>query len=95
MLIPFFFFCLAFVAGVGKGLVGVVTRPTSGVVDFASSSFEGIRRYILSYSRKYNPRCMMYNNKTANCSAVLGLVRIKTGHCIKKCGVCTGLSPIA
>ena len=34
-----------YVAGVGKGLVGVFTRPASGVVDFASSSFEGIRRY--------------------------------------------------
>ena len=33
------------VSGVGKGLVGVFTRPASGVVDFASSSFEGIRRY--------------------------------------------------
>ena len=31
-------------SGVGKGLVGVITRPASGVVDFASSSFEGIRR---------------------------------------------------
>ena len=30
----------------GKGLVGVVTRPTSGVVDFASSSLEGIRRLV-------------------------------------------------
>lgn len=34
-----------FFKGVGKGLIGVVTRPVSGVVDFASSSFEGIRRY--------------------------------------------------
>ncbi|VDQ13660.1 unnamed protein product [Trichobilharzia regenti] len=25
-------------------MVGAVTRPVSGVVDFASSSFEGIRR---------------------------------------------------
>ncbi|XP_067654011.1 intermembrane lipid transfer protein VPS13A-like isoform X3 [Haliotis asinina] len=33
-----------FFKGIGKGLVGVVTRPTSGVIDFASSSFEGIRR---------------------------------------------------
>ncbi|KAL4216396.1 Vacuolar protein [Mactra antiquata] len=33
-----------FFKGVGKGLVGVVTRPTSGVIDFASSSFEGIKR---------------------------------------------------
>ncbi|VDP79826.1 unnamed protein product [Echinostoma caproni] len=34
-----------FFKGVGKGLVGAVTRPVSGVVDFASSSFEGIRRF--------------------------------------------------
>ncbi|VDN14542.1 unnamed protein product [Dibothriocephalus latus] len=33
-----------FFKGMTKGLVGVVTRPISGVVDFASSSFEGIRR---------------------------------------------------
>ncbi|XP_065940396.1 intermembrane lipid transfer protein VPS13A isoform X3 [Magallana gigas] len=33
-----------FFKGIGKGLVGVVTRPTSGVIDFASSSFEGIKR---------------------------------------------------
>jgi len=31
-------------SGMGRGLVGVITRPASGVVDFASSSFEGIRR---------------------------------------------------
>ena len=31
-------------AGVGKGLVGVVTRPASGVVDFASTSFDGLKR---------------------------------------------------
>ena len=36
-----------FFKGVGKGLVGVVTRPTSGVIDFASSSFEGIKRFVL------------------------------------------------
>ena len=35
---------LRYVSGIGKGLVGVVTRPTSGVIDFASSSFEGIKR---------------------------------------------------
>jgi hypothetical protein len=32
------------VAGIGKGLLGIVTRPASGIVDFASTSFEGIRR---------------------------------------------------
>ncbi|CDS40179.1 Vacuolar protein sorting associated protein 13A [Echinococcus multilocularis] len=33
-----------FFKGLGKGLIGTVTRPVSGMVDFASSSFEGIRR---------------------------------------------------
>ena len=33
-----------YVAGIGKGLVGVVTRPTSGIVDFASSSLAGVKR---------------------------------------------------
>jgi vacuolar protein sorting-associated protein 13A/C len=33
-----------FFKGVGKGLVGVVTRPAGGVVDFASTSFAGIRK---------------------------------------------------
>ena len=32
--------------GMGKGLVGVFTRPASGVVDFASSSFQGIQRLV-------------------------------------------------
>uniref|UniRef100_A0A8W8NLW4 Intermembrane lipid transfer protein VPS13-like C-terminal domain-containing protein n=1 Tax=Magallana gigas TaxID=29159 RepID=A0A8W8NLW4_MAGGI len=30
--------------GIGKGLVGVITRPSSGMVDFVSSSFEAIKR---------------------------------------------------
>lgn len=30
--------------GVGKGLIGVVTRPVSGVVDFASSTMHSVRR---------------------------------------------------
>lgn len=30
--------------GLGKGLIGVVARPTGGIIDFASSSFEGIRK---------------------------------------------------
>lgn len=33
-----------FFKGAGKGLIGVVVRPVGGVADFASSSFEGIRR---------------------------------------------------
>ncbi|WKX92088.1 hypothetical protein Q1695_010264 [Nippostrongylus brasiliensis] len=35
---------VGFVKGVGKGLIGVVTRPVSGVVDFASSTMHSVRR---------------------------------------------------
>ena len=48
-----------FFKGLGKGLVGVVTRPTSGVIDFASSSFEGIKRIAdmsVDVHRLRNPR---------------------------------------
>lgn len=34
-----------FFKGIGKGLVGVVARPTGGIVDMASSTFQGIQRY--------------------------------------------------
>ncbi|KAI4489144.1 hypothetical protein M0804_004642 [Polistes exclamans] len=33
-----------FFKGFGKGVVGLVTRPTAGVVDFASGSFGAVRR---------------------------------------------------
>ncbi|XP_077266001.1 vacuolar protein sorting 13C isoform X2 [Temnothorax americanus] len=33
-----------FFKGFGKGVVGLVTRPTAGVIDFASGSFGAIRR---------------------------------------------------
>ncbi|XP_044301886.1 vacuolar protein sorting-associated protein 13A isoform X2 [Varanus komodoensis] len=33
-----------FFKGVGKGLVGAVARPTGGIIDMASSTFQGIKR---------------------------------------------------
>jgi vacuolar protein sorting-associated protein 13A/C len=33
-----------FFKGVGKGLVGVVARPTGGIVDFASGTFDSVKR---------------------------------------------------
>ncbi len=36
---------LGFFGGVGKGLIGVVTKPTAGIVDFTSQSLEGLRKY--------------------------------------------------
>lgn len=31
--------------GLGKGVLGVVARPVGGIVDLASSSFDGIQRW--------------------------------------------------
>lgn len=36
-----------FFKGVGKGLVGAVARPTGGIIDMASSTFQGIKRYVV------------------------------------------------
>uniref|UniRef100_A0A3Q1EA20 Vacuolar protein sorting-associated protein 13 VPS13 adaptor binding domain-containing protein n=1 Tax=Acanthochromis polyacanthus TaxID=80966 RepID=A0A3Q1EA20_9TELE len=46
-----------FFKGIGKGLVGVVARPTGGIVDMASSTFQGIQRYLpkLSEVTKLRP----------------------------------------
>ena len=30
--------------GVGKGVAGLVTRPTGGIVDFASGTFDTVKR---------------------------------------------------
>ncbi|CAF4120481.1 unnamed protein product, partial [Adineta steineri] len=35
---------LGFVKGLGKGFIGLATRPTGGVVDFASTSLDVIKR---------------------------------------------------
>uniref|UniRef100_H3AXY1 Vacuolar protein sorting 13 homolog A n=1 Tax=Latimeria chalumnae TaxID=7897 RepID=H3AXY1_LATCH len=35
---------IGFIKGVGKGLVGAVARPTGGIIDMASSTFQGIKR---------------------------------------------------
>lgn len=35
-----------FFKGVGKGAIGLVTRPTAGVVDFASGTLGAVKRYL-------------------------------------------------
>ena len=34
-----------FFKGLGKGLLGLITKPTGGAVDMLSTAFDGIRRY--------------------------------------------------
>jgi vacuolar protein sorting-associated protein 13A/C len=33
-----------FFKGLGQGAVGLVARPTAGVIDFASGSFDAVKR---------------------------------------------------
>lgn len=33
-----------FVKGVGKGAIGLVARPTTGIIDFAADTFDAVRR---------------------------------------------------
>lgn len=33
-----------FFKGMGKGVVGLVARPTSGIIDFASGSLDAVKR---------------------------------------------------
>lgn len=37
---------LGFAKGAGKGVIGLFTRPVSGVADFASGTLETVRRYV-------------------------------------------------
>jgi vacuolar protein sorting-associated protein 13A/C len=35
---------LGFVGGIGKGVLGAITKPTGGIIDFTSQSLEEIRK---------------------------------------------------
>uniref|UniRef100_A0A8B9G2X3 Vacuolar protein sorting 13 homolog C n=1 Tax=Amazona collaria TaxID=241587 RepID=A0A8B9G2X3_9PSIT len=45
-----------FFKGIGKGLVGAVARPTGGIIDMASSTFQGIQRVAESTEEVSNLR---------------------------------------
>jgi vacuolar protein sorting-associated protein 13A/C len=34
-----------FFKGLGAGVIGLVAQPTGGVIDFASNTFESVKRY--------------------------------------------------
>ncbi|CAF0704730.1 unnamed protein product [Brachionus calyciflorus] len=55
---------LGFLGGLGKGIIGAVTKPTAGVIDFASQSLEGVRKVAVqeeSVERVRPPRSI-YND---------------------------------
>ncbi|KAL9987728.1 hypothetical protein ACROYT_G002079 [Oculina patagonica] len=70
-----------FFKGLGKGMVGVLARPAAGVVDFASSTLEGIKGSASTDSevrRLRPPRCFYadkvikpYNSHEARGNAIL------------------------
>jgi len=50
-----------FFKGIGKGAIGLVARPAAGVVDFASGSFEAVKKTVtanLEIHRMRPPRCI-------------------------------------
>lgn len=55
--------CVCVCVGLGKGIIGVVTRPVGGVVDFASSSFDGIRRFGFVHFLNMLRRFMLINER--------------------------------
>jgi len=66
-------------SGIGKGLLGVVTKPTAGLVDFTSQSLEGIRKVAVqeeSVNRVRPPRRIYrlvtpYRFREAQCVSIL------------------------
>lgn len=45
-----------FFTGLGKGAVGLITRPTAGVIDFASGSLEAVKRLVIKRLIICNPK---------------------------------------
>ena len=51
-----FIFLKGFITGVGKGLVGTFTKPTAGVLDFASGAAAAVRGQATRSSRYFPPK---------------------------------------
>ena len=47
-----------FFKGIGKGLLGLLTKPTGGAVDMVSMAFDGIRRYVSFFIYSFTPLCL-------------------------------------
>jgi vacuolar protein sorting-associated protein 13A/C len=45
---------LGLVKGAGKGLAGLVVKPVTGIIDFASKTTEGIKNNALMFEDKAN-----------------------------------------
>jgi vacuolar protein sorting-associated protein 13A/C len=45
---------LGFVKGTAKGLAGLVVKPVTGIIDFASKTTEGIKNQALKFEDKPN-----------------------------------------
>ena len=51
---------LGFMKGAAKGLAGLVVKPVTGIIDFASKTTEGIKNNALIFEDKANEDRMRY-----------------------------------
>lgn len=51
---------LGFFKGTAKGLAGLVVKPVTGIIDFASKTTEGIKNQVLTFEDKPNDERMRY-----------------------------------
>ena len=64
---------LGFAKGLGKGFIGLVTRPTGGIVDFTSTTLDLVKRYDLSSSLTI--RSIGFSPRTAQHEEIIRRVR--------------------
>ena len=62
-----------FFKGLGKGMLGLVTRPTGGVVDFASSTLDAVKRYGREKKNKWGE--MAFFSRTAQSEEIVRRAR--------------------
>ena len=51
---------MGFVKGAAKGLAGLVVKPVTGIIDFASKTTEGIKNNALMFEDKAHEERMRY-----------------------------------
>lgn len=77
---------IKFPQGVGKGVVGLVARPTGGIIDFASGTFDSVKRVtevIAEVNRVRPPRFL----KQVKCSRLKNILSQKLKIFEKQDGV--------
>lgn len=69
-----------FFKGMGKGVVGLVTRPASGVIDFASGSFDAVMRQVIKVFSRVMINCNRIHFKIHDLSRIIVLQKNLNYH---------------